>query len=944
MTLTSASGAAAVDVAVDVAVSLPAQPDSVPRARRYVRRHVPGLDGELRERAEQVVTELVGDLLPHHQQHPDGRLLLRIAARGGTVRLVVQDGSAGPHDRASAPGGAGGWRWALVVALSERHGVDADGTTLWCELDADRGRPAPGAPLPAAPAAHTTPGTPGTPGAEPAPPAGLVALLGDGAVTFEQACSAVLDHLQENVPMGYWAVTRHDGDRQVYVHVRDEVYGTRPGDGHDWDASFCKRMVAGAPAIAPDVMAVPAYAGAGVSRLLRIGSYVAVPLVGADGHLFGTVCGLDPAVRDDSLTRHAPLLQLLGTLLSALLQREQVAVQLHQLAGWTRREAETDVLTGLANRRGWQRLLTEREHPHRGPACVAVLDLDGLKQANDTLGHGAGDDLLRRTAEVLRGELRGRDALARLGGDEFGVVMPGTAAPEAQEVVERLRSALRSQGIAASAGVGATGPAGGLVAAWERADRAMYADKRRHGAGRGPGELGRGLGAASWVSRPGPPAPRGSAVPALRGHPGPGAAAGVAQGPPAQRDGGRDDHDDREVERARGTAEADQRGDEGGERELQGPQQGRGGAGGARHGGQRERGAVAHHQAQGGDRGGDGQGEPARGHVEEDEQQQRRGGQQGGAQPGGEQALDGEAAREAGGGAADHGEQQGVDAEHQAVLDLAQAHQVLVQERRGGDVGHHHGEAEGEGEGVADVRARAQVAGGGAGGGAQLARRGAAGRRVRLAHDREDGDEHQHREGQDDGEDAAPADGADEQAAGERGDDRGQAADDHQQAQGARGGGTGDEVGDDGAADDHARRATQALRDAGGDEHAHRGGEDGERAGEHAEHGTGDEGAHAAEAVRQRAEDELAGGGADEEGGQRQLHAGLVGAEVTGHLGEGGQVQVGGEGGDREEQGEHEQQTAGEAAVPLDGRERASAGEVGGSGSGCGHGWVLVDR
>ncbi|WP_432492875.1 diguanylate cyclase domain-containing protein [Kineococcus auxinigenes] len=481
----------ATGVHVDVSVELPARADSAPRARRYVRRHVPGLDEALRERAEQVVTELVGDLVLQHPAAPGARVLLRVAVTATTVRLVVHDGSDRSRERAGAPGRAGAWRWALIVALSDRHGVDAGddgrGTTLWCELDADGEPPAPQHPgaapvltAPLAPAGRTPPG--------------LGALLG-GAVTFGQACGAVLDHLQETVPMGFWAITRYDGHRQVSVHVRDEVYGTRPGDGHDWDASFCKRMLAGAPAIAPDAMAVPAYAGAGVSRLLPIGSYVAVPLLGADGRLFGTVCGLDPAVRDASLTRHAPLLQLVGTLLSALLQREQLAARLHRAAGEALREAETDALTGLANRRGWQRLLEEADRRARTPACVAVVDLDGLKLANDTLGHAAGDDLLRRTAEVLSAHLREQDVPARLGGDEFGVLLPATSGAQAEDVVRRVLTALRARGIAASAGVGVRAPGGGLAEAWERADRAMYADKQRNRGGSARGH--RDLGAAS---------------------------------------------------------------------------------------------------------------------------------------------------------------------------------------------------------------------------------------------------------------------------------------------------------------------------------------------------------------------------------------------------------------------------------------------------------------
>ena len=145
-------------------------------------------------------------------------------------------------------------------------------------------------------------------------------------------------------------------------------------------------------------------------------------------------------------------------------------------------ELEVDGLTGLLQRAvGMQRLEHAAEYARRHrdePLAVLLVDLDGLKECNDTLGHEAGDARIAGTGRALRGSLRPYDVAVRIGGDEFLCGLPGTAAAEMAAVVERLRARLDAEG-AGSASIGwavlRTGEP--LGAAVKRADSAMYREK-----------------------------------------------------------------------------------------------------------------------------------------------------------------------------------------------------------------------------------------------------------------------------------------------------------------------------------------------------------------------------------------------------------------------------------------------------------------------------------
>jgi diguanylate cyclase (GGDEF)-like protein/PAS domain S-box-containing protein len=101
--------------------------------------------------------------------------------------------------------------------------------------------------------------------------------------------------------------------------------------------------------------------------------------------------------------------------------------------------AETDPLTGLGNRRFFDRFLATALDE---PAAVLSIDLDDLKVINDLYGHEAGDAALRAVAPVLRGVLRDTDIVARIGGDEFAALLPGADLETAVHIAERLRAAM----------------------------------------------------------------------------------------------------------------------------------------------------------------------------------------------------------------------------------------------------------------------------------------------------------------------------------------------------------------------------------------------------------------------------------------------------------------------------------------------------------------------
>ena len=180
---------------------------------------------------------------------------------------------------------------------------------------------------------------------------------------------------------------------------------------------------------------------------------------------------------------HATLLVLIGVAVAGSLRT--LSRQTQWLTDRLRREAVIDDLTGLLNRRGWEdnaRRELARASRADMPVALVMIDLDGLKELNDTLGHEEGDRVLSETGDRLRRALRATDVVARLGGDEFAALLTESRLDDALTVLRRLQEVTPPHG-AFSAGVATwNAPDEQLGALLRRADLALYAAKTKGGA------------------------------------------------------------------------------------------------------------------------------------------------------------------------------------------------------------------------------------------------------------------------------------------------------------------------------------------------------------------------------------------------------------------------------------------------------------------------------
>ncbi len=158
-------------------------------------------------------------------------------------------------------------------------------------------------------------------------------------------------------------------------------------------------------------------------------------------------------------------------------ERKQAEVKLKYLS-------THDSLTGLYNRTYFEEEMNRLERGRKFPVSIVMADVDGLKKINDTYGHAAGDELLQRTAELMKSSFRADDVVARIGGDEFAVFLPYTDASSVEFVLNRVKISIESHNTASqkdplslSFGVATCEKGERLANVLKEADRFMYQNK-----------------------------------------------------------------------------------------------------------------------------------------------------------------------------------------------------------------------------------------------------------------------------------------------------------------------------------------------------------------------------------------------------------------------------------------------------------------------------------
>jgi diguanylate cyclase (GGDEF)-like protein len=282
-----------------------------------------------------------------------------------------------------------------------------------------------------------------------------------------------------------------------YLRIRDErrfaAYGSVPDTSPSMDWSHILELLPHAangedPLLVPDIEHHPMF-GHGTA-IAAIRGFAGVPLVRPGGGHWGALGVFDSkplTLTPDDIDAFAAFAR-------------DVAVEIDQQFGAPREAAAaasdiderfealeqlaaTDPLTGLANRRGCEKSIAgeiSRAERERKPLSCIMLDIDRFKQVNDTMGHQAGDQVLREISAMLRQSVRAYDIVARWGGEEFLVILPGADLEAARQLAERIRlgvQKLPTSSVTISAGAAEFDADYDFEATLRAADRRMYEAK-----------------------------------------------------------------------------------------------------------------------------------------------------------------------------------------------------------------------------------------------------------------------------------------------------------------------------------------------------------------------------------------------------------------------------------------------------------------------------------
>mgnify|MGYP001627829391 CR=1 FL=1 len=270
-----------------------------------------------------------------------------------------------------------------------------------------------------------------------------------------------------------------EGSTYTVLLSESGIHQLEPGTEFDLGDTYCVHTLNANGPLAFHKAGRSRIAGHPCYSRFRLETYIGVPLI-VDGQRFGTLNFTCTEDREPFAAADLELIRFFAAWVALELSVQNTMGRLIEAA-------RTDPLTGCLNRKAW--FDGAGEALARGQAhTLILLDLDKFKQINDTLGHLAGDEVLRQVCSLLRSECRAADLLGRVGGEEFALFLDGTAAEDGAAIAERLRARIAAARfvtsgarptVTASFGVTGVQPGGSLEAAYERADTALYDAKHK---------------------------------------------------------------------------------------------------------------------------------------------------------------------------------------------------------------------------------------------------------------------------------------------------------------------------------------------------------------------------------------------------------------------------------------------------------------------------------
>ncbi|AOT08154.1 GAF domain-containing protein [Pseudoalteromonas luteoviolacea] len=250
---------------------------------------------------------------------------------------------------------------------------------------------------------------------------------------FEEASRSTLRYLKKRYGYGIWMMTRKHEQEWIILHVDGDKYQIQELTTLVWSDSLCSRMVKGqGPRWAGIVEDVEAYKTAPIFHAQNIQSYVGIPILYANGELFGTLCAIDTEPVFNQPAEAPQTVELISKLLSSLLQVElRTVLASRQQVGHLPKQL-TDSATGFLNRLGWSLYIEKEESDIRAigtPVYIIALDIigagkDGIVEQKD----------IPLLVSIIQTNLSNYGFIARLGENIFTLLV----ADKTQEQFDKL--------------------------------------------------------------------------------------------------------------------------------------------------------------------------------------------------------------------------------------------------------------------------------------------------------------------------------------------------------------------------------------------------------------------------------------------------------------------------------------------------------------------------